>query len=117
MKNKKILLFSIVMIAATAGVTVFINNRPNTVVSNNSLSEIDNQKLTPTPTPHPMDIDYLRQQNYPGSKISIYQTLESGSNFNRYLAFYQSQGNRINGLLTGLYEPQCGRASGWYLRK
>ncbi len=56
---------------------------------------------TPSPTPmHPMDIDYMRQQDYPGSDVVIEQTLSPGANYDRYVASYQSEGLTIYGLLT-----------------
>ena len=40
---------------------------------------------TPTPTPtHPLMIDVMRQQTYPGSEIVIEQELDPGSNYDRY---------------------------------
>jgi fermentation-respiration switch protein FrsA (DUF1100 family) len=60
---------------------------------------------TPTPTPapaeqHPLAIPHMRTQSYPGSEIVIEQVLDSGSNYNRYLTSYQSEGNKIYALLT-----------------
>lgn len=55
---------------------------------------------TPTPTPHPLTILSMRQRAYPGSDITIEQTLEPGSNYDRYIASYQSDGLKINALLT-----------------
>ncbi len=40
---------------------------------------------------HPLSIEYMRQQTYPGSDIIIEQTLPAGSNYNQYIASYQSQ--------------------------
>ena len=67
---------------------------------------------TPTPTPlHPLTIEAMRQQSYPGSEITIEDTLESGPNYERYLASYLSEGNKIFALLT---VPQGETpASGW----
>lgn len=42
----------------------------------------------------------LRQQIYPGSLITIEQTLAPGDNYRRYLVSYRSEGLRINALLT-----------------
>lgn len=55
------------------------------------------QKMIPT---NPLAIETLRKRDYPGSNIKIEQTLESGSNYKRYLASYTSDGLNINGLLT-----------------
>ncbi len=42
----------------------------------------------------------MRQRSYPGSDLTISETLEPGSNYARYLASYHSEGLRIDGLLT-----------------
>lgn len=60
---------------------------------------------------HPLSIDYLRQQKYPGSEIVIEETLPQGSNYDRFIASYTSDGNKIFALLT---IPQGEKpASGW----
>jgi dipeptidyl aminopeptidase/acylaminoacyl peptidase len=56
--------------------------------------------LTPTPTLHPMHIMAMRQRAYPGSEITIEETLERGANYSRYYAYYLSEGLKIYALLT-----------------
>lgn len=58
--------------------------------------------LTSTPTPDlfPISIDAMRSRDYPGSQIIIEQTLTPGSNYNRYIASYLSEGLKIYALLT-----------------
>ena len=61
--------------------------------------------------PHPLTIDYLRSQEYPGSAITVEQTLAPGSNYNRYLVSYRSEGLKIYALMT---VPQGEKpATGW----
>ncbi len=60
---------------------------------------------TPTVTlwstdPHPLQIEVMRQQSYPGSPITFEQTLEPGANYNRYIVSYQSDGYKIYALMT-----------------
>lgn len=50
--------------------------------------------------PHPLTIEYLRSQEYPGSPIVIEQTLSTGSNYGRYLTSYQSEGLKIYAYMT-----------------
>ncbi len=50
--------------------------------------------------PHPLSIQALRQGQYPGSPITIEQTLAPGPNYRRYIASYRSEGLKIYGLLT-----------------
>ncbi|GAB4427199.1 MAG: prolyl oligopeptidase family serine peptidase [Anaerolineae bacterium] len=42
----------------------------------------------------------MRLEAYPGSDITIEETLEPGANYDRYLASYLSEGNKIYALLT-----------------
>lgn len=49
---------------------------------------------------HPLAIESLRQREYPGSKLTIEKTLSPGSNYQRYVASYKSEGFKIFGLLT-----------------
>ncbi|MFZ0533059.1 MAG: hypothetical protein WAM09_07740, partial [Anaerolineales bacterium] len=58
--------------------------------------------ITPTNTPtlHPMNILAARETAYPGSMITIEETLEPGANYSRYIAWYESEGLKIYGLLT-----------------
>jgi len=71
-----------------------------------STTPISTQTTTPTNTPtptatlHPMNILAARQTPYPGSVITIEETLEPGANYSRYMAWYESEGLRIYGLLT-----------------
>ena len=48
----------------------------------------------------PLAIETMRKKQYPGSDITIEQTLSSGSNYNRYVVSYLSDGLKIYGLLT-----------------
>ncbi len=67
---------------------------------------------TPTPTPtHPLMIEVMRQQDYLGSEITIEETLDLGSNYDRYITSYLSEGLKIYALLT---VPQGEKPeSGW----
>jgi len=60
---------------------------------------------------HPLMVEYMRRQAYPGSDIVIEQTLAPGANYNRYIASYRSEGYKIYALLT---VPQGVKpATGW----
>jgi len=45
-------------------------------------------------------IEAMRQQDYPGSEIVFEETLEDGANYHRYIVSYQSDGYKIDALLT-----------------
>jgi uncharacterized protein len=55
---------------------------------------------TSTPFPHPMSILAARNQSYPGSPLTIEETITPGANYSRYIAWYLSDGLKIYGLLT-----------------
>lgn len=60
---------------------------------------------------HPLMVEYMRQQEYPGSDIVIEETLAPGVNYNRYIVSYRSEGYKIYALLT---VPQGAKpATGW----
>ena len=54
---------------------------------------------TPKP-PHPLSVEAMRSRDYPGSDITIEQTLAPGVNYAQYLASYKSDGLKIFALLT-----------------
>ncbi|HNT78604.1 MAG TPA: alpha/beta fold hydrolase, partial [Anaerolineae bacterium] len=59
--------------------------------------------LTPSPTPtplHPLSIASLRQGNYPGSALTVEETLAPGVNYDRSVVSYRSEGLKIYALLT-----------------
>ena len=97
---KKYLIIIIIIIGIIAG--VYINSHISTItktIQNNS--PIKKVSLTPTPTPtSPLSIEYMRKQQYPGSDIVIEQTLSPGSNYDRYIASYKSDGFKIYALFT-----------------
>ncbi len=57
------------------------------------------QKVSQVPAV-PLSIKAMRSRSYPGSDIKIEQTLDPGSNYDRYIASYQSDGLKIYALLT-----------------
>jgi uncharacterized protein len=50
--------------------------------------------------PNPLTIESMRQREYPGSDITIEQTLAPSANYKRYIASYISDGLKIYALLT-----------------
>lgn len=80
------------------------------VRSTSSPAAIAASAATPLPLV-PLSIEYMRQQEYPGSDLVIEQTLAPGSNYRRYIASYQSEGLKIFGLLTVPGGPRP--ATGW----
>lgn len=62
--------------------------------------------IKPTPTVAisknslPLAIETMREKSYPGSTLTVEQTLSAGINYNRYVVSYLSDGLKIYGLLT-----------------
>jgi dipeptidyl aminopeptidase/acylaminoacyl peptidase len=58
----------------------------------------------------PLSIDYLRSRTYKGSDFVFEQTLDPGSNYNRYIVSYRSDGLKIYALMTIPWEqkPETG---------
>ena len=73
---------------------------------------------TPDPTPsptntplHPLSIEHMRRQTYPGSELVIEETLAPGVNYRRAIVSYRSEGFKIFALLTIPNGPRP--ATGW----
>ncbi len=49
---------------------------------------------------HPLSVAALRQGEYPGSEITIEQTLDPGTNYSRQIVSYRSEGLKIYALMT-----------------
>ena len=97
-------------VASTPSPTHTTTPLPSPTITS-TITPIEDRSPTPTPTLHPMTIQAMRQIEYPGSKIVLESTLTAGSNYNRYYAYYLSDGFKIYGLLTVPYgEPPEG---GW----
>lgn len=64
-----------------------------------------------TDQPHTLTIQTLRNGKYPGSPVTIEETLSQGSSYSRYVASYMSEGYKIYALLTVPTGKQL--ESGW----
>ncbi|ANE42458.1 alpha/beta hydrolase family protein [Deinococcus puniceus] len=56
--------------------------------------------LTALVTRQPISVQALRAREYPGSALTVRETLRAGANYSRQVVSYQSDGLRINALLT-----------------
>lgn len=100
---RKILLISIIFTALSFGAWQFSRQRENSLPSKEEGLELFTQQENeggPGVQLHPMAIEAMRQREYPGSELVIEQTLSPGSNYNRFIASYKSEGLKIYGLLT-----------------
>ena len=93
-KLRLLLLFLAVAIFAVAVFAVRQNpsGKKNVGQDNNEGGLINQQ--------YPLSIEFMRKQEYSGSDIVIEQTLSNGSNYQKYIASYKSEGLKIYGLLT-----------------
>lgn len=92
-----VLLIVISTFTATIAYTSF--SQKTIPAQNNSILNQTNYG-GPVNEPNSLSIEYMRKQEYPGSDIVIEQTLPPGSNYNRYIASYKSDGLKIFALLT-----------------
>jgi dipeptidyl aminopeptidase/acylaminoacyl peptidase len=60
---------------------------------------------------HPLSIEYLRQQEYPGSPLIVEKTLSAGSHYRQYLVSYYSEGLKLYAAMTVPNERKP--ANGW----
>lgn len=62
---------------------------------------VDEQTPGSSPLPlHPFAVEAMRARDYPGSEITIEQVLDPGSNYQRYIVSYQSDGLQVYALMT-----------------
>ncbi len=85
------------------------DNAANNADAESALSALD-ARMGPDGV-HPLSIEYLRNQEYPGSPIVVEQTLDAGSNYSRYLVSYRSEGLKIIAYMTVPTGPKP--ATGW----
>jgi len=98
MKNKKILIIAAVILIGIITVALLKINKMD--VKTDQLGQQDETESVVENAPHELSIENLRKGVYPGSVITIEQTLDSGSNYSRYIASYKSEGLKIYALLT-----------------
>ncbi|MCE1254759.1 MAG: alpha/beta fold hydrolase [Anaerolineae bacterium] len=89
---------------ATPGPLASQTNSP-TFTAAVSPTPIPSVTASPTPwpwstEPHPLQIEVMRQQSYPGGPINIERNLAPGSNYNQYVVSYPSDGYKIYALMT-----------------
>lgn len=102
----KFIIASFIVILSVLTFVVFTSffkgNPENFIAKSNSngtnFQNMDEGELTEDL--NPLSIELLRKGEYPGSEIVIEQTLDSGTNYKRYIASYKSEGLKIFALLT-----------------
>ena len=72
---------------ATATLAPTATPTPTPTPAAHANRDADRLPPSPTPTPeHPLMIDVMRRQPYPGSELTIESRLDPGENYDRYIA-------------------------------
>jgi len=118
--NKRLVIVSILILGILTSIIVYNRFFRDFLKSTTALYKNAQQEGRGglTNEPNPLSIEYMRGQEYPGSDIVIEETLPPGSNYNRYIVSYKSDGLKIFALLTvpqedpsttsGLKKPPAG---------
>jgi dipeptidyl aminopeptidase/acylaminoacyl peptidase len=97
MTSKYVLILCLVVVAVSAGFFYF---RSHTNASPSSVLNPVAGSVPGASRNNPLSIATMRARAYPGSDLTIEQTLADGSNYRQYIASYMSDGLKIYGLLT-----------------
>lgn len=98
--KKRVLFVSFFSLCVVTGSVVYNHFLKKLVYNQDDITSTQTNYGGPINEPSPLSIEYMRNQEYPGSDIIIEQTLPDGSNYSRYIASYKSDGLKIYALLT-----------------
>jgi uncharacterized protein len=96
--NRRFLLFSLIFLILLSG--FFLVNNKDSQLREFGSEETDEMKGGIKSEIHPLSIESLRRGDYPGSDLVIEQILNPGSNYQRYIVSYKSEGLKQFALLT-----------------
>jgi hypothetical protein len=91
---------SIILIIPLFVLAAYLYTKNDQVIETGSPIIFSDNEGGPQMEPHPLSIEALRTGEYPGSDLVIEQALSPGTNYQRYIASYKSEGLKIFGLLT-----------------
>lgn len=101
--NKTLLLSIVAVLLICAGLVLSVSSgsEQKTMSLEGGKNSAAEKNLSKTPYADiPLSIAAMRGKTYPGSDLTIEETLTPGSNYSQYIASYQSEGLKIYGLLT-----------------
>ncbi|MEX2028112.1 MAG: alpha/beta fold hydrolase [Candidatus Curtissbacteria bacterium] len=98
MQNKLLLIVVIIILAVLGFFSWNSKGKAASESVGQMLTQVDDGEAQPNP--YELSIKALRAKQYPGSEITIEETLAPGSNYQRYIASYKSEGLKIFALLT-----------------
>jgi len=98
MNNKFLAIIIGIVVLLVGGLFIF-QKQINSNMKTATTSAV-NTKTNDPASRSPLSIAAMRKKTYPGSALTIEQTLAPGSNYSQYIASYMSDGLKIYGLLT-----------------
>lgn len=99
MNNHKVLILLVIFLVGAVGlIYLFVKQLNKTADPKQNLT--DGVSQANQINENPLSIEAMRRKSYPGSDLTIEETLPDGSNYNQYIASYLSDGLKIYGLLT-----------------
>lgn len=100
-KHKKFLiLFFLILMFGLTFILIIVNN--NHIFTSNDMKTMEKE----IKKKHPMEIEVLKSNVYPGGDFIIEKTLSNGTNYKQFIATYRSEGLKIYGLLTVPLSPR-----------
>ena len=99
MNKSKLFIILVIFLGLGIGASYFYKNGKFKILGNSINNQNSNNQNNQI-NENPLSIMAMRNRTYPGSDLTVEQTLSSGSNYNRYVASYKSDGLKIYGLLT-----------------
>lgn len=99
-KQSLLLLFVILFFIAIGGYSYLLQQPKKISLHETGGANLQSDSGELEKSPHPLSIEALKKGRYPGSEITIEETLAPGSNYQRYRVSYRSEGNKIYALLT-----------------
>lgn len=103
-KTVLLIILGLVLSLVTVSAIVYSNRPTSSTPSNTQRSDSNTTQPTQLSStqnsPHPLSIQSLKSRTYSSTGINIEQTLPPGTNYQRYLTSYDSDGLKIYALLT-----------------
>lgn len=96
----KFKIFTILVIIFTVGLGAAFLYQKKESIKTKVFKKSPTNNLENQINQNPLSIEAMRKRTYPGSDLTIEETLAPGSNYNQYIAWYMSDGLKIYGLLT-----------------
>lgn len=90
----------LLLTAALLGVTPLTTAAAQNAAPQSTAAQPGQKNFSADASSSPLSIANQRRRSYPGSAFTVRQTLRAGSNYTRQVVSYQSDGLRINALLT-----------------